>query len=169
MEREELFVTDKDLDALAHEVVAAALSRRVRITSAESCTGGMVASYITCVDGSSAVFDGTVVSYANRIKHNLLGVSNETLETVGAVSPQTAAQMARGVQELMGADIAVSITGIAGPSGGSELKPVGTVWFGLADKDGVTTEMHLFAGERNEVRRASAYTALSLLKRALLD
>ena len=131
--------------------------------TAESCTGGGVASAITGVPGSSAVFAGGVVSYANEVKRDVLGVKSETLAEFGAVSAQTAAQMATGVLSLMKCDLAVSLTGIAGPGGGSDEKPVGLVWFGLADHNGVRTEKAIFMGDREEVRRKAVVHALGML------
>ena len=131
--------------------------------TAESCTGGGVGSAITAVPGSSAVFMGGVISYDNSVKQGVLGVSPETLATVGAVSPETAEQMAVGARKLLKVDYAVSVTGIAGPDGGSAEKPVGLVWFGIATPNGVKTEKRIFPGNRAEVRAATVEHALSLL------
>ena len=131
--------------------------------TAESCTGGGVWSAITAVPGSSAVFMGGVISYDNSVKQGVLGVSSETLATVGAVSPETAEQMALGARKLLKVDYAVSVTGIAGPGGGTPEKPVGLVWFGIATPDGVNTEKRVFRGNRGEVRAAAVEHALSLL------
>ena len=131
--------------------------------TAESCTGGGVGSAITAVPGSSAVFAGGVISYSNDVKQNVLDVSPETLATVGAVSSETAAQMADGVRKLLKVDLAVSLTGIAGPDGGSAEKPVGLVWFGLATKDGVRTEKAIFRGDRDGIRRNAVVHALGML------
>jgi nicotinamide-nucleotide amidase len=136
--------------------------------TAESCTGGGVAAAITGVPGSSAVFAGGVVSYANEAKRDVLGVKAETLAEYGAVSAQTAAQMAQGVLSLMKCDLAVSLTGIAGPGGGSAEKPVGLVWFGIADGGGVRTEKAIFPGDREEVRRRAVVHALGMLTVAAL-
>ena len=131
--------------------------------TAESCTGGGIGSAITAVAGSSAVFMGGIISYDNSVKQNILGVSPETLASVGAVSPETAEQMAVGVRKLLKVDYAVSVTGIAGPGGGSAEKPVGLVWFGIATPAGVKTEKQIFPGNRAEVRTATVEHALSLL------
>ena len=131
--------------------------------TAESCTGGGVGSAITSVSGSSAVFWGGIISYDNSVKRNVLGVSLETLATVGAVSPETAEQMALGARKLLNVDYAVSVTGIAGPGGGSVEKPIGLVWFGIATPTGVKTESVIFPGDRDEVRAAAVEHALSLL------
>ena len=131
--------------------------------TAESCTGGGIGSAITSVAGSSAVFMGGIISYDNSVKQGVLGVSPETLASVGAVSPETAEQMAVGARKLLKVDYAVSVTGIAGPSGGSAEKPVGLVWFGIATPAGVKTEKQIFPGNRAEVRTATVEHALSLL------
>ena len=131
--------------------------------TAESCTGGGVGSAITAVPGSSAVFWGGVISYDNSVKRNVLGVPAEVLETKGAVSPECAAAMAEGVRSLVKADIAVSVTGIAGPGGGSTEKPVGLVWFGLATAEGVRTERVIFPGSRDEVRAAAVSHAIGMI------
>lgn len=131
--------------------------------TAESCTGGGIGAAITSVAGSSEVYLGGVVSYANEVKRDVLGVSRDTLDAVGAVSSETAAQMADGARRLMKADVAVSVTGIAGPGGGSLEKPVGLVWFGIATADGVRTEKALFPGDRAQVRAAAVIHALGML------
>ncbi len=109
----------------------------LKITFAESCTGGLLSKSLTDVPGASAVYDGGVTSYANEIKTRLLGVEKSVLDTYGAVSRKCAEQMANGARHLFGADIAVSVTGIAGPGGGTPDKPVGLVYVGIADRGGV--------------------------------
>lgn len=131
--------------------------------TAESCTGGGIGSAITAVPGSSEVFLGGIISYANSVKERVLGVRPETLASVGAVSSETAAQMADGARRVTGADIAVSVTGIAGPGGGSAEKPVGLVWFGLSSADGTRTEKAIFPGDRDAVRKAAVTHALGIL------
>ena len=131
--------------------------------TAESCTGGGIGSAITAVPGSSAVFMGGIISYDNSVKQSVLGVSPETLATVGAVSPETAEQMAIGACKVLKVDYAVSVTGIAGPGGGSAEKPVGLVWFGVATPTGTKTEKRVFPGDRAQVRAATVEHALSLL------
>ena len=148
---------------VAEKLVELLKARRLKCATAESCTGGGVGSAITAVSGSSAVYLGGVVSYANEVKHGVLGVSEDTLATVGAVSSETAAQMAEGVRRLVGADLAVSVTGIAGPDGGSVDKPVGLVWFGLASAAGTRTEKAIFAGDRARVREQAVVHALGML------
>lgn len=124
-----------DINDLSQLVVKALSDKSLKIATAESCTGGMVSSLITDISGSSAVFDCGVCTYANHIKSKLLGVKDETLATYGAVSDKTAMEMARGVRLLSKADIGISTTGIAGPMGGSQYKPVGTVYIGISTKD----------------------------------
>ena len=148
---------------VAEKLVALLTARGLSCATAESCTGGGVGAAITSVPGASAAYLGGVVSYDNAVKRGLLGVSPATLETVGAVSAETAAQMADGVRRLLKADLAVSVTGIAGPDGGSAEKPVGLVWFGLATAGGVRTERAIFAGDRAAVRAAAVTHALGLL------
>lgn len=131
--------------------------------TAESCTGGMIGSLITAVPGSSDVYLGGVVSYANSVKENVLGVSNNTLESFGAVSGECAREMALGVKKITGADIAVSVTGIAGPGGATDDKPVGLVWFGIATNDTVRVEKAIFAGSRDDVRKSAAMHALGMI------
>ena len=136
------------------------------MAAAESCTGGKIAERITAVSGASDVFLGFAVTYTNEVKHRILSVKTETLDNFGAVSEETAREMAQGVLCLVGADIAVSVTGIAGPGGGSEHKPVGTVVFARAvrGKDEPEAESRLFEGEdRAGVRRQATLCALELL------
>lgn len=132
--------------------------------TAESCTGGQISKTVTDLAGVSAVFFGGVVSYANEIKERLLGVRHKTLEKYGAVSEQTAAEMATGAVRALGADFSVAVTGIAGPDGGSEEKPVGLVYIACADKNGnVKVTKNLFSGDRKAVRDQTTKTALQML------
>lgn len=148
---------------VADRLVALLKAQGLTCATAESCTGGGVGAAITAVPGASEVFLGGVISYANAVKQGVLGVSPTTLATVGAVSPETAAQMADGARRLLKADLAVSVTGIAGPDGGSAEKPVGLVWFGLATAAGVRTERAIFAGDRAAVRAQTVTHALGML------
>ena len=148
---------------VAEKLVALLKAQGLTCATAESCTGGGVGSAITAVPGSSAVFAGGVISYSNDVKREVLGVSSDILQNVGAVSAETAAQMAEGARKLLKTDLAVSLTGIAGPDGGSEEKPVGLVWFGLATKDGVRTEKCIFRGDRAQVRAQAVTHALGML------
>ena len=153
----------EDAASPAERLVAELKERGLTCATAESCTGGSVGGAITAVPGSSAVFLGGVISYANEVKRDVLGVSQDILDTHGAVSPECAERMAAGARNLLKADLAVSLTGIAGPDGGSAEKPVGLVWFGLAAPDGVRTEKVVFGGDRAAVRAQAVDHALGLL------
>jgi nicotinamide-nucleotide amidase len=152
------------------EAVAVELRRLgLTLATAESCTGGLVAARITRHAGASDVFLGGIVSYANEVKVRQLGVSEEDLQSVGAVSEAVAVAMASGVTELLGSDTGIAITGVAGPGGGSEDKPVGTVWIAVAVEGKVEAVGDRFAGDRGTVRRQSTQAALALLYRRLVD
>ena len=137
--------------------------RGLRLALAESCTGGLLASRITDVPGSSAYFLGGIVAYAYEAKANLLGVAWDTLNTRGAVSRETVLEMAQGVRSRMKADLALSVSGIAGPDGGTPEKPVGTTWIGLAAEEGAWAKIFQFAGDREGNKMSAAEAALSLL------
>lgn len=137
--------------------------RKLKIAFAESCTGGLLSNRITNVPGSSEYFLGSVVAYAYDAKANLLGVSWDTLNTHGAVSRETVLEMARGARTVFRADLAASISGIAGPGGGTPVKPVGTVWLALAVPEGEWTRLFHFSGGREEIKAASADAALQLV------
>lgn len=147
---------------LAAKVVSAAREARLIVSTAESCTGGLIAGSLTAIPGSSEAVAGGIVSYSNDVKKAELGVSAHDLETVGAVSAEVAASMAEGSRRACGSDVAVSVTGIAGPGGAVPGKPVGTVWFGLADRTGTRTEVVVFPGDRDQVRAATVRHALAL-------
>jgi len=150
-------------------VVGQALAKRGwTLALAESCTGGLVGHRITAIPGSSAYFLGGVESYANSVKTKMLGVRRETLATDGAVSEACAGEMAAGVRTALGADIAVSTTGVAGPTGGTPEKPVGFVCFGLATADGVQTRTHQLWGTRDWVKLLASQVALDMIRRAAL-
>lgn len=139
-----------------------------KIATAESCTGGMVAAALTDIAGSSDVVERGFVTYSNEAKTELIGVPADLIRRVGAVSAEVAQAMAEGALAHSHADMAVSITGIAGPGGGTPTKPVGLVWFGLAKRAGATIiEKRQFAGDRAQVRRQAVAAALYLLDRAL--
>lgn len=151
-------------------VVANLLKRQgMTLAAAESCSGGLLSKMITDLPGSSQYFWGSVVSYSNEAKQVFLGVNPETLDKYGAVSEQTAAEMASGIRQHAGADIAVSITGIAGPEGGSQEKPVGLVYIGLAREDNLEVKEMRFVSDRNGIRTLAAKSALDLVRRRLLS
>ena len=148
----------------AEKLVKVLTEKKMTCATAESCTGGGVGHAITAVPGSSAVFRGGIISYDNSVKHGVLGVPEEVLATKGAVSSECAAAMAEGARRLLKTDLAVSITGIAGPGGGSVEKPVGLVWFGVASKSGTITGKKVFSGGREAVRTAAIEHALTFLQ-----
>ncbi|BDE06329.1 CinA-like protein [Vulcanimicrobium alpinum] len=153
-----------DETTLAGAIVAQVIARGWTFGTAESCTGGAIADKIVAVPGASAAFRGSIVAYANDVKTSLLDVSETTLETVGAVSEETAIAMARGARSRLGVDLAIATTGIAGPEGGTAEKPVGLVWFAIASPDGeVETRRMTFPGDRADVRDRASIAALSLL------
>lgn len=155
--------------ALAESILSAAKDKGVRIALAESCTGGMVAAELTAIPGSSAVVERGFVTYSNDAKQEMLGVSAATLDAHGAVSAETAREMAEGALKHARAGLAVAITGIAGPDGGTDDKPVGLVWFAVAMTGHATHAKHrIFKGfSRTIVRRAATETALRLLLASL--
>lgn len=157
-----------DPESLPEMLVKKLNEKNMKVATAESCTGGLISKLITDVSGASDVFDCGVCSYANNIKNKLLGVREETLKTVGAVSEQTAMQMACGVKKLASADYGISTTGIAGPTGGTAEKPVGLVYIGISSQK-TTFAIKALLGERESnrenIRKTAARVALfSLLK-----
>ena len=152
------------------EVVGRLMKKHGQTLSlAESCTGGYVSHLITSVPGSSAYFTGGVVSYANAVKMEELGIPSDMLELNGAVSQPVAEQMATGVRTALRTDWSIAITGIAGPDGGTPEKPVGTVWIAVAGADGVQSKCEHFIGSRGAVIQRSALASLEMLRRRLLD
>ncbi|RPI89404.1 MAG: CinA family protein [Chloroflexi bacterium] len=137
--------------------------RGLKLVLAESCTGGLLGSRITDVPGSSEYFLGSVVAYAYEAKADLLGVSWDTLNTKGAVSSETVLEMARGIRDLMKADIAISVSGIAGPGGGTPDKPVGTTWIGLVTRKGEWAQIFHFSGDREQNKNFAVEAALKML------
>ncbi|MDP2247279.1 MAG: CinA family protein [Nitrosomonadales bacterium] len=157
-------MADDDLLKLSNALGLALRQKCWMLALAESCTGGMAAQYITAVAGSSAWFDASFVTYSNQAKTRMLDVSPETLAQYGAVSEQTALEMALGALAHSQADVAAAITGIAGPDGGSLDKPVGTVCFAWATNDGIQqTATHQFTGNRETVRKESVKTVFERL------
>lgn len=156
-----------DEDSMEQAVVHALQARGKTLATAESCTGGLVSSMITSVPGASEVFPGGFATYANEAKAALLGVSEETLGSFGAVSEQTAREMAQGARDRFASDMAVAITGIAGPGGGTEEKPVGLVYIALAQQSGVQVRELRLRGSRDRIRRMSALNALDMVRREL--
>ena len=155
-----------EIFSLSSKLVETCRSRGMTIATAESCTGGLIGAAITATPGCSAIFHGGIIAYHNDVKISQLTVSPETIKTHGGVSGAVAEEMAKGCRENLGVDLAISVTGIAGPGGGSDEKPVGTVWIGLATRSGVTSTLHNFPDlSRNKVRD---YTCLAAIQ-TLLD
>lgn len=154
---------DHELESLALKLGRALRVRNWRLATAESCTGGWIAKALTDVPGSSQWFEGGVVSYSNSAKSSLLDVPSEVLAAHGAVSEQTVHAMADGARARLDTDLAVAVSGIAGPDGGMPDKPVGTVWFAWVTPHGTTTGRRHFAGGREAVRRQTVAFALERL------
>jgi PncC family amidohydrolase len=146
-------------------VVSALAASGRKLATAESCTGGLIATLITDVPGSSAVFRGGVIAYSDEVKAGVLGVPPEMLRDHGAVSGPVVEAMARSVRALAGADLAVAVSGVAGPGGGSPEKPVGTVWLAWDDRGLVESRVRVFEGGRDKVRRAAAFEAMDGVRR----
>ncbi|MCA8929950.1 MAG: nicotinamide-nucleotide amidohydrolase family protein [Alphaproteobacteria bacterium] len=156
-----------DVVALATEALAALRRAGLRAATAESCTGGLIAAALTEIAGSSDGIGRSFVTYSNLAKREVLGVRAETLAAHGAVSPQTVTEMAEGLLRIAGddADLAVAVSGLAGPGGGSPEKPVGTVHLAIASRGGPTATLHrVYAGDRSAVRLAAVRDALALIK-----
>lgn len=157
-----------DIFSLSEKLVTAGRAKNKTLATAESCTGGLIGAAITATAGSSSVFHGGIIAYHNSVKVSQLSVEQETLDANGAVSSEVAMQMAKGCRENLGVDIAVSVTGVAGPGGGSVEKPVGTVWIGLATEDRVSAKLYNFPDmSRNKVRDHTCLAALQTLLDAL--
>lgn len=157
-------MTDRELSQLCTRVGQLLLTRNASVTTAESCTGGWIAKALTDIAGSSAWFERGFVTYSNEAKQQMVGVSESTLAQFGAVSEQVVREMAQGALSEAGAQYALSVSGIAGPDGGSEGKPVGTVWFGFAASTGeVLALVERFHGDREAVRRQATAWALQTL------
>ncbi len=151
---------DKHLDSLVERLAEALRARGAMMATAESCTGGLIAGTCTAISGSSDWFDRAFVTYSNRAKTEMLGVPAPLIEQHGAVSQEVANAMAAGARERAGVSYAAAVTGIAGPTGGSDAKPVGTVWFGWATPAGTFTECRRFDGDRAAVRQQTVAHAL---------
>lgn len=155
-------------DDMPSTVLQLCRERRLTISVAESCTGGLLGARLTAIPGSSDVVLGGVIAYANQVKRRLLGVAEIDLVEHGAVSEPVARAMAEGVRDRVGASIGIAITGVAGPAGGTPEKPVGTVWIAAAFPDGTRTRLLRLLGDREEIRRRATQSSLELVRRALL-
>ena len=157
----------KNITAITEEIIEALTKREESVTFAESCTGGRIAAAFTAISGASAVLNGSCVTYSNEIKHLWLGVEESVLENYGAVSRQCVAQMLTGIRNLAGADYALAVSGIAGPTGGTELKPVGTVYIGLQTPFSQEVFHCFFHGNREQVQEQSLVFAIEKLHESL--
>lgn len=155
-------------ELLEEEIGELLRKHKLKIGVAESATGGLISHRITNIPSSSKYFEGSIISYSNKVKTKLLGVKESTLRKYGAVSSETSKEMAQGVRREMGVDIGLASTGIAGPDGGTSEKPVGLVYIGLAIKDVLVSKKYIFHGNRNENKKSFSDAALSTLKKYLL-
>jgi nicotinamide-nucleotide amidase len=159
-----------DDDMTIQQVVAKLLKERKQtVGTAESCTGGYIAHLLTIDPGASSNFKGTVVAYDNRVKEDMLGVSQRTIESVGAVSEETVKQMVEGALKQLKADYALATSGIMGPDGGSEQKPVGTVWIGVGNNKKIETQLFNFRFDRLRNIEQTSHTALNILRKFILQ
>ncbi|MBD5130834.1 MAG: CinA family protein [Ruminococcaceae bacterium] len=158
------------INKLAQRLVETCKEKNVKISAAESCTGGMISAAVTSVSGSSAVIELGICSYSNRIKHDILGVTESTLARFSEYSTVCAEEMARGAIRVSGSDFSVSTSGVAGPLGGTEENPVGTVYIAVADGNSVTSEKCLFENKgRDFIRAAAVEKALEMLLEKIRD
>ena len=145
------------------------IEKNITVTTAESCTGGMVASSIVSINGSSSIFKSSIVTYSNSMKSKLLKIPPSVLEINGAVSEQTAYQMALNVLSIMESDVSIAVTGIAGPTGGSIDKPVGLVWIAISTKTNVFKKKYLLDGNRLEIRQRTTLESLKFANKIITD
>jgi PncC family amidohydrolase len=157
----------KNLRKLLEDIGILLRKRGWTISTAESCTGGLISSFLTSIPGSSDYFAGGVIAYSNEIKTNLLSVSPRTLKKFGTVSEETVKEMAQGVKRLLKTDVGISSSGIAGPTGGTEKKPVGTVALGVDIPQKIITNMVHLEGNRNNIRKLAGIRLLEMLKNLL--
>ena len=161
---------DLSLEELSRQVAELLERQKLTIATAESCTGGWIGKELTAIPGSSTFFSGGIIAYSNEIKQKLLNVPVATLEEYGAVSEQAVLAMAKGAKEALCVDIAVAVSGIAGPTGGSADKPVGTVWLGWALPNGETyAKVERFSGTRDDVRKLTVYRALNEIQKIIAE
>lgn len=161
----------EETHALAEKVIKLALDKGLYIGVAESLTGGKAAAALTSVSGASGAFAGGIVSYLPRVKHAVLGVEQWIIDTpeIGVVSDECAREMAEGARRVLNVDVALSFTGIAGPTGAEPGKPVGTVYMGISSKRGSRTHRYQFSGNRDEVREASVQSGLEMLYKEIME
>ena len=163
------FIYGEDEESLEMAIGKLLISKNKTLSTAESCTGGEIAHMITSVSGSSAYYKGSVIAYSNLIKTQLLGVQDYIITKYGAVSDNTAKEMAGGVRSLLNTDFALATTGIAGPEGGTETKPVGTIWMAVASDRGTVSEKRVFGNDRNTNIKRFSLAALNLLRKQIIN
>lgn len=161
------YIVGEDLESLPELVAYTMTHKQKTLSTAESCTGGSIAASLTAMPGASRYFKGSVVSYCNEVKERVLGVDHQTLATMGAVSQETVEAMALGVLRLMGTDFAIATTGVAGPDGGTEETPVGTVWIAVASKNGVVSKKMKYGDRRAQTIERARNEAFSMLMKQL--
>ena len=157
----------KNIKDITEKIIEELTKNKQTITFAESCTGGRIAAEFTAISGASNVLNGSCVTYSNEIKHLWLGVEEKILENYGAVSPQCVAQMLEGIQNLAGSDYAIAVSGIAGPTGGTEEKPVGTVYIGIQTPFSQEVFHYFFHGDREQIQEQSVVFAIEKLNEVL--
>ncbi len=157
----------QEINLLMANLGSALMTKGLTVATAESCTGGLLAHHLTSISGSSSYFIGGVVAYSNRIKQEMLGVREETLVQFGAVSEQTAQEMASGIRARFHTDIGLSTTGIAGPTGGTHDKPVGLVWIGISTPENTRAYECHFEGDRTQIKTQTVHQILLLLSEHL--
>ena len=157
-----------DIEQLSKAIGEVLIEQACTVSAAESCTGGLVMKYLSDIPGSSRYLAGGVVSYSNEVKNSLLGVPQDILDHYGAVSEQTAQLMAQGVKRITGTSFGIGITGIAGPDGGSELKPVGLVYIAVCGPESTEWQKYTFPGSRSQVRNKAAEKALNMFRKHLM-
>ncbi len=161
--------TREEKRPLEQKIIQLMTEHQLTLSAAESCTGGLLSARLINVPGASAVYEAGFVTYANKAKHKLIGVKKKTLKDYGAVSKETAKEMVKGTLKETGADYAVAITGIAGPGGGTEEKPVGLVYIGCGRKHHIVVKQYHFSGERMQIREAGVENALNQLWEVLKE
>ncbi len=160
---EQTIFMQKQIEQVLAKLIDTLRSKKYSVGFAESCTGGLLSAHLAAVPGVSDFFRGSIVAYANEVKSNLLGVPQALLQTEGAVSEAVAMAMAKGAARVLGVQCAAAVTGVAGPSGGTKEKPVGTVCFGICGPGFEKTDRKIFSGSRHEVQTQAAHFALELL------
>lgn len=156
-------ILNNNIKIKSKEVVNKLIEKKLTITSAESCTGGLFSASITSISGSSECFEGSFITYSNEIKNRIIGVKKETLLNYGAVSKECVIEMSENARKIIKSDISIAVSGIAGPNGGSEDKPVGLVWICLSAENYTKAYKNIFSGNREEIREESVIFALNLV------